>query len=73
MTTKAKAVEPVIAPSTLSDALTIRDQIAMRAPTAPAWWTNAYMARTGSHSIDAPALAAWAYEFADAAMVERAK
>jgi len=56
-----------------ADTLTVRDQIAMRAPTAPAWWTNAYMARTGSHSIDAQALATWAYEYADAAMVERAK
>lgn len=58
---------------TAADALTVRDQIAMRAPAVPAWWTNTYMARTGGHSIDAQALAVWAYEYADAAMAERAK
>ena len=52
-------------------AITLRDEIAMRAPPMPAWWTNGYMARTGHNIIDAVALATWAYEYADAAMKAR--
>jgi len=55
------------------DLPSLRDQIAMRAPAMPAWWTNGYMARTGSNVIDAQALATWAYEYADAMVAERAK
>lgn len=71
---KALAAEAQAAsPKPEGDAETLRDRFAMHAPPAPAWWINGYMQRTGNPVIDAHALAEWSFEFADAAMVERAK
>lgn len=83
---KATAVAPIVSsPSAPADddtpsgevnllgASQLRALAAVHAPSMPAWWTNAYMARSGHNVIDAKAMAEWACEYADALMVELAK
>jgi len=76
MNKQSKAQEPLVhreSPQGVPvEVPSLRDQIAMRAPAMPAWWANTYITESGQN-IDAKALAAWAYEYADAMVAERAK